>query len=447
MKEIVDSLSGFFGALRSVPFWLLAGTAAASYALLFAPSIGDVDISAFRKEWGALIWASAVGFTALAAALALELVIRLTGGHIKNYQMRRSLRLVPIERGKFWHLAKQQDGTYASQISLEVHMSNMSDAPIKIVKVELLRPRRELIQASALLPMAGSPYHSSDHLVPARGINVASIHIMVRGSLGRRGQSIRPTIAITDQFGVRYVLRRQTIGTSDKPEPRAGVLQFLRSAFQFHRPSDAELSNSVANTWAFSDGFEYLEACRFVLREEKRSYGSNGRQKGGLGSLNVTINDAHKIYSKAGANVPNILCPTDEIKEIQSENLNRILKIATQQIGSDQDNLQAFLLSQLSRDGEFAEVGYFIFMSLHRLGRTLDALTAARDFLSHDKVHGYSNVLGVLSVIISREYNRIDPNLFGMILSELKGDKEYNFRLLEKLNAAQVVHIDGVHHN
>src|SRR5262249_41224700 len=56
-------------------------------------------------------------------------------------------------------------------------------------------------------------------------------------------------------------------------------------------------------------------------------------------------------------------------------------------------NLEAFLLTQLHKDSEFADVAYFIFLALHRMGRTIDALQTARTFLSGDNVFGYSNLI------------------------------------------------------
>jgi hypothetical protein len=105
-------------------------------------------------------------------------------------------------------------------------------------------------------------------------------------------------------------------------------------------------------------------------------------------------------------------------------------------------NLESYLLAQLSRDSQFANMGYFVFLCLHRLDRTIDAITTARKFLSGDKVFGYSNVLATFSAVVSREHVYINPQLFKSFLESLAGDEEHDFRLREKLNLAQLQALD-----
>jgi hypothetical protein len=88
------------------------------------------------------------------------------------------------------------------------------------------------------------------------------------------------------------------------------------------------------------------------------------------------------------------------------------------------------------RLSEFSDVGYFIFLALHRFDRTADALETARTWLKGDKVFGYSNVLGVLSALISHEYFRINKQMYQVILRILDGEDEPDFRLHNKINLA-----------
>jgi hypothetical protein len=106
-------------------------------------------------------------------------------------------------------------------------------------------------------------------------------------------------------------------------------------------------------------------------------------------------------------------------------------------------SLERYLLSHLHRESPYANVAYFIFLAMHRVGRTVDALTAARASLAGDKVHGYSNLLGTLSAIVSHEHLDIDPALGRGIVKALEGDTEHNFRLIEKLNLARLQCLDA----
>jgi hypothetical protein len=93
------------------------------------------------------------------------------------------------------------------------------------------------------------------------------------------------------------------------------------------------------------------------------------------------------------------------------------------------------LLSHLNKSSPYADVGYFLFLVLHREERTIEALRVARAYLAGDKNCAYSNLLGTLSALVSREHFSIDLALYSRILEVLFGDTEYNFRN-EKINLA-----------
>ena len=80
----------------------------------------------------------------------------------------------------------------------------------------------------------------------------------------------------------------------------------------------------------------------------------------------------------------------------------------------------------------FAEVAYFPFLALHRIGRTIDALGTARKFLAGDKVYAYSNLLGTLSAVISREHYDTDPNLYPLLLDALAGGEETRLQTVRR---------------
>jgi hypothetical protein len=149
------------------------------------------------------------------------------------------------------------------------------------------------------------------------------------------------------------------------------------------------------------------------------------------------------VHSEPGATAPNqiprLLWETGKGSRVTSPNL---LQLHAPLDNTAKANLESYLLAQLSRDSQFANIGYFVFLCLHRLERTIDALSTARKFLAGDKVFGYSNVLATFSAVISREHEYIDPNLFKASLESLEGDDEHDFRLREKLNLAQLQALD-----
>ena len=115
------------------------------------------------------------------------------------------------------------DGSYASQIALDIEATNLTDRPVLIVKARIIKPngKYELLHAEPLLPAAGSPYHSHKHTVPPHDAVTASFRILVRGALASQGKPLVATLGITDQFGEEYLIKRVKIPTHDPVLPKA----------------------------------------------------------------------------------------------------------------------------------------------------------------------------------------------------------------------------------
>lgn len=182
--------------------------------------------------------------------------------------------------------------------------------------------------------------------------------------------------------------------------------------------------------------------CESVLNEEKRSYAACGRIRGGLGSLNVGLQSEPNYGWTTLGQIPPLLWEKGKGTPVSSTNLERLWRIREHLDERDRANLQRYLLSQLHKGSPFADVAYFVFLALHRMSRTVDALKTARTFLAGDKVFGYSNLLGTLSAIISHEHSEIPPELYPLILDALAGDDEHDFRLREKINLARLECLD-----
>lgn len=207
-------MSGTFGdiapilsALRTLPLWILIGLALAGFAVLFAPSFGGINPEPFRQQWGVFVWIEAMGSAVLSIARIGDASFASYWAHRKAAKARRVLRFIPLHEQCWWHLAKQQDDSFVSQIRIDVQVSNTSDRPVQIVKLRLMRFMRkhQLLNADVLLPKEGSPYHSNEHAVPPHGTVRAAMHIMVRGELAAQGKPIRIKLGITDQSGEEFV--------------------------------------------------------------------------------------------------------------------------------------------------------------------------------------------------------------------------------------------------
>ncbi len=175
-----------------------------------------------------------------------------------------------------------------------------------------------------------------------------------------------------------------------------------------------------------------------VLNEEKRAYAANGRRGGHLGSFNINIGDGWTdAYPKAGA-YPKLLVIPANLDAIQSPQATVLLKLYSSINSADKEQFKSILVSYLSKDTPFFDVAYLIFFVLHRIGATIDAIKQARSSLKGDSDHGFSNMLAMLAKIVVHEHSYISKDLYRQIKEAMQGETEYNFRLFEKINSAEL---------
>jgi hypothetical protein len=168
-------------------------------------------------------------------------------------------------------------------------------------------------------------------------------------------------------------------------------------------------------------------------------FGNNG---GAIGSLNVGLQSEPNSGRTTVGTVPSLLWDKMHAKPVESPNATRLIKLHAGLDDAGKGELERYLLSHLHKRSPYADVAYFIFLALHRMGGTVDALQASRARLAGDKVYGHSNLLGTLSALVSREHFAFNPDLYPRILETLAGDTESNFRLTEKINLARLQHLD-----
>lgn len=440
------AVSSFLATLRTLPVWMLGGLAVAGYALLYVPAFGGIDPTTFRAQWGVWVWVEALTFSILTLARGFDAAFSAYRARRMAAEGRRVLRLVQRHRQCWWHLAKQQDDSYVSQIALDVEAANLTDYPVRIVKARLIRPKSngELLNAEVMLPADGSPYHSDKHTVPPHGTVTASLHMMIRGAVASQGQHLIATIGITDQFGDEYRLNHVKIPTHDPVLPRPPwnirLAAHAKRLLAFRSGTGSDLPQLLPPDWQHAGKFE---AADLILNEERRNYAACGRSRGGLGSLDVTLQSEPNFGWTTVGTVPSLLWERAQSKPIESPNATRLMKLWSGLNDTGRRDLEQYLLSHLHKRSPYADVAYFNFFVLHRMGRTVDALKASRAELAGDKVYGYSNLLGTLSALVSREHFDIDPALYPRILEALAGDTEHNFRLPEKINLARLQHLDS----
>lgn len=187
---------------------------------------------------------------------------------------------------------------------------------------------------------------------------------------------------------------------------------------------------------------EIQKKINLVLDEEVRSYAAKGRRGGKLGSMNIGLQSVPNNGWTNEGSIPNLLFDKSDPTVISSPNATVLLKLYSSLDDNGKQSFVSCLNGNLRKDSDYSDIGYFIFFVLYRIGEVVNALKLARQSLSGDANHGYSNVLGAFSMIISREYLEIDPKTYEQIQLVLQGDPEHDFHLKEKINLALLKHLE-----
>lgn len=202
---IIGLIVPLLSALEKLPCRVLVGLALSGIVFLFIPTVGNEGFEFFRIQWKnwIIVWSVLFSSLSIVACIANYLKYR------KSIKDKQRLKLFLHESECWWTIAKQQDGSYVSQISLKVDICNLSNSPIGFIKVRLIYPKTksQVLHAEMILPAFGSPYHSKTNKVPPHETVKSSIDILVRDDLLSKGGKLRLTIGITDQFGEEYRLK------------------------------------------------------------------------------------------------------------------------------------------------------------------------------------------------------------------------------------------------
>ena len=359
-QNLPGSVAAALSALRALPLWFLVGLAATGWItmwFLFAVQIRAVDVGAFRQDWGIWIGIATLAFSLLALGRSADMAVveYLRRGSIRD--ARRTQRLIPLPRQSWWHLAKQRDDSFITQVNITCQVSNTGNRPVRLVNVRLIRPRAKEISAFVTLPSEGSPYHSPNHAVPAHDTAPASIHLMIRGAVGAQGKPLRVTFGIFDQFGEEYRLRF-SVPSHDRPLPPLSIRDRFRPVTRFIQtvlqglglvpPPPPEPTRRMP--WTFEAGGEYFDTCDAILREEKRSYAARGRRSGQLGTLNVGLQSEPNFGWTKEGEVPLLLWDEPNAKTVSSPNLDRLINLWEPLAPAERCNLEAYLLTHLRKE-------------------------------------------------------------------------------------------------
>ena len=197
--------------LKSLPLWVLTGLTAAAGFILFAPPIRGLPLAAARTwPWLAVAF---VVFAFLLSARLLEIALRLV---LRVWTLRReaapiaSLTFTVKEQVNttWWSAATQPDGGVVSQVCVDLHAYNPTQALVHLNAARLIRPH--VAQPDHLPPvhMVSNPEGRGDssprYPIRPRANATVRVVLMVRGALAKEGAFVRSVVGLTDQNGHEY---------------------------------------------------------------------------------------------------------------------------------------------------------------------------------------------------------------------------------------------------
>jgi len=171
-----------------------------------------------------------------------------------------------------------------------------------------------------------------------------------------------------------------------------------------------------------------------ILTEEKRAYDANGRIRGGLGSFNFGL----PFTSTTSGQIPELLAARSQARTIQSRLADTLLTLFSSLPPDEKNSLKWILRSHLAKTSPYCRIGYFIFFALYKIGALRDAVEASLLVLKGDSENAFDNAMGMLALIITYEYECLDDETYVYVDSMLRGGREYDFWVKDRLNGARL---------
>ena len=302
------------------------------------------------------------------------------------------------------------------QIAGRWNVTNITDGPVHVVGVRMVRPN---LTGIALVQHAERGAFGRYPVLAGRMAEVAT-DFWFQPPNRKEGKDLVVRIEFTDNFGNRHKTKkvrfqsRSRVGTTESDVATEPVYQI----------TDPIVRNVVS-----------------VLKAEVERYRSCGRSVGGLGSVETHFEG--QIMKGVGTE----WCEADSPRQqelmaepvegtISSDNASALSTVFEE--CKQPEERAAFLdalILRMSRDSEYAPVGYLIALVLFRLGRLGDGLTKARADLHGDERYGFSDLMRLIDGLLRFEHHLFEDDLLDDIERFLEGIDEDRFRVPQRIAA------------
>jgi len=261
-------------------------------------------------------------------------------------------------------------------------------------------------------------------ILPERTSEV-SASFWIQPPVRKEGEDFEATVVLVDQLGNKHKVKNV----------------FFRGP----KPKQPEAKPPGEALHSISDPIEKEVAS--VLKAEVHRYAECGRRVGGLGSVQTTyegqtMRGIGTEWRKADSPENQSITPDPESDAIQSDNADALLKLYGRlKVPEEQATFVSSLLKRLSKDTEYAPVGYLILLVAYRINKLHETLLVAKRDLQNDSAYGFSDSLRMLDGLLRFDHPPFTEKDLDEIERFLEGLEEHAFRIPERLVAIRAARL------
>jgi hypothetical protein len=331
---------------------------------------------------------------------------------------KETIRAIPKDRSAWWSTGSVH-GKPAMQVVSDWFVTNISDREALICKVRIRKYRT----TGYILVKHPNQNVYGTYGIPAGFTTDARIDFWIQPPNRKEGDELEVKYEIIDQLG--NVHRTEKVRHASSPKKKEEKLETrLESVCEISNPVEKEVVS--------------------VLQAEIDRYAGCGRRVGGLGSIMTTyqgrtLNGVGSDTRKADSPELQSIIPDPENASIWSDNGEALIRYyATLDDQKKRDFVKA-LVTRISRDTPYSDIGYFILYVLFRTGNLVETLTPAKEKLQGDSKYGFSDLLILLDGFLKYEPQDFTIEMLDQIEMFTKGITEHVFGIGERMRAIRAL--------
>jgi len=329
---------------------------------------------------------------------------------------RGTIRITPQEGLQRWSEVSV-DGSPATSLDGRWRVTNvLPDRDVLIVGARISGYRAQHTYINTQHPERD--IFSPEYLIPPLAISKVMTDFYFIPPITKPGRDLKASLILIDQFGNEHRLKT-VFKSPEKPAP--GLPKPPKESLD-------TLEDPIVK-----------EVVR-VLKAETHCQQKCGQSAGGLGSIQTTLHGrrfAGLDPDWLGADSPHQMILKPGQATISSDNANALLELYHRSIYDDENEKARFecaLLHRLSRDTEYATIGYFIVFVLFKVGKGADALWRSRADLRMSGTSAFAEVLRVVDGMLRAEHCAFSDELLEEIERFIEGLPQ-QLRIRERIAA------------